>query len=119
MKLLYAVCNTHREREDGSELHMQIGKFGKCALNKGNSTTLRQIHHFPTSQSMLYLFNSIVPYRLGRIGAPQQKTKILKRQRRNPTAKNTSQSIHIINITHRDQFRLGQINPQTGDNFEA
>jgi hypothetical protein len=74
MKLLYVVCNTSREREEGHEICRQSGKG---ALYKGNLTTLRQVHYFSISQMMLYLFNDIIPNRLGLIGGPQQKTKTL------------------------------------------
>jgi hypothetical protein len=56
------------------EICRQIEKY---SLNKGNPTTVRQVHHFSTSQPTLYLFNNIVPNRLSLIEGPQQKTKIL------------------------------------------
>jgi len=82
LELLYTVCNTSRERKEGHEVCRQIGEY---ALNKGNPTTLGQVHHFSISQPMLYLLNHTVPNMLGLIGGPQQEAKILHMQRGNPT----------------------------------
>jgi hypothetical protein len=44
----------------------------KKKKKKDNLTTLGQVHHFSTSQTMLYLLNNIVPNMLGLIGGPQE-----------------------------------------------
>jgi hypothetical protein len=89
--------------KEGQEIRWQIVK---CVLNKGNPTTLRQLHHFPTSQPTPSLFNNPIPNILGLIGGPQRNTMILQRQRRNTATQNTDQPIHVLHITHWSQFRL-------------
>jgi len=37
-----------------------VGKLEKVVLIRVNLVTLRQVHHFPTSQPPLYLFNNTV-----------------------------------------------------------
>jgi hypothetical protein len=49
-----------------------VGKLEKCALDEGNPTSLRQIHHFPTSQTTLYILSNILPNMLGLIGCPER-----------------------------------------------
>ena len=164
-----------------------LGKLERILLI-GNSTILRQVHYFPTSQLTRFLLNNTVPNRLCLIRGSQWKTKILQTpeydramnpfgsgkanihdrkycsknvgcgeskdsaylyrngkpyavvydfqpnrdrqrhreiikkasfplsrfQRRNYVAQNASQPIHIIDITHKTQFRLIHINLQTG-----
>jgi hypothetical protein len=97
---------TPTEREKRHEIRKQIGKG---PLDQGNPTTIRQEHHFPTSHPKLSLLDNIIPNRLGLIKGSQLKTKILQKQGRNPACQNTNQTIHIIDITHRNHFDLARL----------
>jgi hypothetical protein len=83
MKLLNAVCNTHKEREEGRGTRNMQANWKVC-LYKGNPTTLRQVHHFPTSHLTFYLFNDSIPIDLALKEDPNGRPRYFKGKEETP-----------------------------------
>jgi hypothetical protein len=77
----FATPTRRGKREEGQEICRQIGK---CALYKGNPTTLRQVHHFPTSHLTFYLFNDSIPIDLALKEDPNGRPRYFKGKEETP-----------------------------------